>query len=70
MSKDPADAARARKRPDHICEIAEILSAALMRLQARKSSQKLRIDRESSLHISAAKSGHPDLVMRKKSDEG
>lgn len=42
-----------------LSEIAEILAAGLMRVMARKSSPNYVPSRESSLDISAAKSGHP-----------
>jgi hypothetical protein len=41
-------------------EIAEILAAGLMRLQARKSSLKSADFRDSSLHFSPDRSGHPE----------
>lgn len=41
-------------------EIAEILAAGLMRLQARKSSLKSADFGESSLHFSHDQSGHPE----------
>jgi hypothetical protein len=43
--------------PEHLVEIAEILAFALMRLQARKSSQSSAGRGESSLHFSAHQSG-------------
>jgi hypothetical protein len=45
---------------DAIIELAEILATGLMRLQARKSSEVCSDSGESSLHISAGKSGHPN----------
>jgi len=42
---------------DHLTEIAEILTAGLVRLEARKSSQKPAEFRESSLHFSPDQSG-------------
>jgi hypothetical protein len=51
-----------------IGEIAEILAAGLMRLMARKSSPISADPGESSLDLSAAESGHPTPVERRKSD--
>jgi hypothetical protein len=45
--------------PRVVSEIAIILSAGLMRLAARKSSQISPSPGESSLHFSAAESGDP-----------
>jgi len=42
---------------DHLTEIAAILAAGLMRLQARKSSQKPAKFGESSLHFTPDQSG-------------
>jgi hypothetical protein len=42
---------------DHLTEIAEILAAGLMRLEARKSSRKPTEFGESSLHFSPDQSG-------------
>jgi hypothetical protein len=53
----------------HVAEIAEILAIGLMRLLARKSSPFSADGQESSLHISPAKSGHPDLVVRREPDD-
>lgn len=50
-------------------EIAEILATGLMRLRARKSSAISADSEESSLHISPAKSGHPDPVTRRNRDD-
>jgi len=55
--------------PSRIAEIAELLTAGLMRLRARKSSPILADSKESSLHISPAKSGHPDLAIRREPDD-
>jgi len=52
-----------------IAEIAEILVAGLMRLWARKSSPVFANGKESSLHISPAKSGHPIPAIRRNSDD-
>ena len=52
----------------HLTEIAEILAAGLMRLMARKSSPISADPGESSLDLSAAESGHPTPVERRKSD--
>jgi len=65
MSKDLAAAVE----PGHICEVAEILSLALMRVRARKSSRIPASGEESSLHILPAKSGHLDLVTGRGSDD-
>jgi hypothetical protein len=43
---------------ERIAEIASILAASLMRLQARKSSTLSPKTGESSLHFSPPKSGH------------
>ena len=45
-----------------VSELAELLATGLMRLWARKSSQKPTKCKESSLHISPAKSGDPKPV--------
>jgi GAF domain-containing protein len=42
---------------DHLTEIAELLAAALTRLQARKSSRKSAQLGESSLHFTPDQSG-------------
>ena len=42
---------------EHLTEIAEILAAGLMRLEARKSSRKPAEFGESSLHFSPDQSG-------------
>jgi hypothetical protein len=47
-------------RTDTLNEIAEILAAGLMRLQARKSSVKSADFGDSSLHFSPDRSGHPE----------
>jgi len=49
-------------------EIAEMLAVGLMRLMARKSSPISADPGESSLDLSAAESGHPTPVERRKSD--
>jgi hypothetical protein len=41
-----------------LSEIAELLAAALTRLEARKSSEFLPLAGESSLHLSPDQSGH------------
>ena len=51
-----------------VSEIAEILAAGLMRLEARKSSQISADTGESSLDFSPAESGHPTPVDRRNSD--
>ena len=51
-----------------VSEIAEIVAAGLMRLMARKSSPISADPGESSLDLSAAESGHPTPVGRRKSD--
>ena len=53
---------------ERFAEIAEILAAGLMRLMARKSSPISADVGESSLDFSAAESGHPTPVERRKSD--
>ena len=45
------------KPTDHLAEIAEILAAGLMRLEARKSSRKPAEFGECSLHFSPDQSG-------------
>ena len=45
---------------DRVAEIAEILAAGLMRVCARKSSQKYADFGESSLALSRRQSGHAD----------
>lgn len=45
---------------ERLAEIAEILAAGLMRLEARKSSQTSAELEESSLHFTAAEGGDPD----------
>jgi hypothetical protein len=45
---------------ERLDEIAEILAAGLMRLQARKSSLKSADFGDSSLHFSPDRSGHPE----------
>jgi hypothetical protein len=50
---------------ERLDEIAEILSLALMRLQARKSSGKPPHTGESSLDFSAPESGHPTPQSRR-----
>lgn len=47
-----------------IVELADILAAGLMRLQARKSSQLCADSGESSLDISPTESGHPTRFER------
>ena len=49
-------------------EIAEILAAGLMRVQARKSSGKSRETGESSLDFSGGKSGHQAPVNGRTTD--
>lgn len=49
---------------ERTAEIADLLAAGLMRLQARKSSPIYPAFRESSLHFSAAESGDPARVGR------
>lgn len=51
---------------DCLTEIAEILAAGLMRLVARKSSAISAVTGESSLDLSAAESGDPTIVVRRK----
>jgi len=51
---------------DRTSEIADLLAASLMRLQARKSSQISPDRGESSLDISPAESGHPARLGREK----
>lgn len=43
--------------PEHLLEVAEILAAGLMRLEARKSSPNSSQIRESSLHLKPPESG-------------
>jgi hypothetical protein len=43
---------------ERLTEVAEILSASLMRLQARKSSGLSGQNGENSLHYDASQSGH------------
>ena len=45
---------------ERLSELAEILAAGLMRLQARKSSGKSAGSGESSLDCPAHRSGHPN----------
>lgn len=61
VSSTPADMIVAT---EHIGEIAEILAAGVMRLQARKSSEFCGSHGESSLHFSAAESSHPTRSER------
>lgn len=45
-----------------VAELAEILAAGLMRLEARKSSRMSDVSGESSLHFTPDQSGHaPDI---------
>jgi hypothetical protein len=46
-----------KQNPDYLLEIAEILAAGLLRLNARMSSQKPEGFGESSLHFSPDQSG-------------
>ena len=62
-------AVRNASNAEHLFEIAEILAAGLMRLQARKSSQILPHIGESSLDISPAESGHQIRADRRNSDD-
>jgi hypothetical protein len=57
-----------RSKGERLDEIAEILAVGLMRLMARKSSPISAEPGESSLDLSAAESGHPTTVERRKSD--
>ena len=52
-----------------IAEIAELLTAGLMRLRARKSSPIFADSKESSLHNLPAKSGHPVPATRRNADD-
>ena len=54
---------------ERIAEIAEILAAGLMRLEARKSSSIFANTAESSLDFSATESGHPAPVDRRELDD-
>jgi hypothetical protein len=53
---------------DRLSEVAEILAAGLMRLQARKSSSISATCGDISLDISATESGHPTRKYRRKAD--
>jgi hypothetical protein len=61
MASHPTASSRtspaAAEDPDRIIEIAEILAAGLMRLEARKSSRKPSDFGESSLHFTPDQSG-------------
>lgn len=53
---------------ERIREIGEILAVGLMRVLAGKSSGQMAVSGESSLDLSAIKSGHPTPVMGGGSD--
>lgn len=48
----------AKQAPYLLAELAEILAAGLMRLEARKSSRMSSVSGESSLHFTPDQSGH------------
>ncbi len=53
---------------ERIAELADMLAAGLIRVQARKSSEKPQQTGESSLDFSGTKSGHPAVPKRRTSD--